>query len=128
MYESPNRITPLRAALVLTITAFATACGASYPVPNDRIASSEAAVRAAQEVGAPNEPKAALHLKLAQEDIAQSKALIASGDNHRADTLLTRAQSEAELALSLAREASAKAEAQQAIDQVTKLKQSSSTP
>jgi hypothetical protein len=125
MYESSNPITPLRATLVLAFTALTAACGSSYPVPNDRIASSEAAVRGAQEVGAQNEPKAALHLKLAQEDIAQAKKLSQDGDNKRADTLLTRAQSEAELALSLAREASAKAEAQQAIDQVTKLKSSS---
>lgn len=117
------RFTSFSSAVFVVFAACATACGGSYPVPNDRIASSEKAVGGAQEVGAPNEPKAALHLKLAQEDIAQAKILIRDGDNKRAETLLMRAQSEAELALSLARQAAARAEAQQAVDQVQKMKQ-----
>ena len=64
------------------------ACG-SYAVPNDRMASAEAALRAAQELNAQSSPQAALHLKLAQEALADAKRLLASGENERADYVLT---------------------------------------
>jgi hypothetical protein len=86
------------------------------------MADSESAVRAAQEVGGQNEPQAALHLKLAQEQIDQAKQLVADGDNQRADFVLMRADADAELAVSLAREATARAAAKQAQDQLAQLK------
>src|SRR5262245_25986213 len=51
-------------------------CGASFPPPTDRAAKAEAAVRGAQEVQAEGTPQAALHLKLAQEEIVKGKALM----------------------------------------------------
>ncbi len=111
-----------RSLLWIFAALFMAGCGASFPVPNERIASSEAAVRGADEVGARNDPRAALHLKLAQEDITKAKALVQDGDNQRADTVLLRGQTEAELAISLAREAVAKAEAQQAAETAAKIK------
>ena len=97
-------------------------CGSS-PVPVEKMASSEAAIRAAREMGAPDEPKAALHLRLAQEALDQAKALSKEGDNERAETVLMRAQSDAELALTLAREKKSKAEAEKALEQVRALQQ-----
>ena len=94
-----------------------TACG-GYAVPTERMVSSEAALRGAQEVGAQNVPQAALHLRLAEEQITKAKALINDGDNERADYVLLRAKADAELALALAKEANAKADAQRALDQV----------
>lgn len=46
----------------------------------------------------------------------QAKALIASGENRRANFVLMRARADAELALGLAREQNANAETQKAIE------------
>jgi len=85
--------------------------------------SAEGAIRAAQEVGASKVPQAQLHVRLAQEQVDKAKALMQDGDNKRAEMLLLRAQSDAELAVALAREDSAKNEAQQALDQVKALQE-----
>ena len=106
--------------LVLCLAACA-GCGGAPP-PNERMASSEAAIRGAKEVGADGVPKASLYLKLSEEQVAKAKAMIADGDNERADLVLQRAQSDAELALALARENTAKLEAQKLVDQVTQLR------
>src|SRR5439155_9786039 len=105
----------------LAVVALAVGCGGAPP-PNEKVASSEAAIRGAQEVGAPGVPQAALHLKLAQEGLAKAKQQIQDNDNERAEYTLMRAQADAELALALAKEASARAQAQQAMDQVKSLK------
>ena len=52
-------------------------------------------------------------------DDAQAKAAMGDGDNKRADFLLVRAKADAELALAIAREVAAKAEAQKAVEQAT---------
>ena len=60
--------------IVLTSLAFAAlavACGPSMQPPTDRLASTDAAIRSARELGAQSDPQAALHLKLADEQIAQ---------------------------------------------------------
>lgn len=81
---------------------------ASHPAPNDQVASSLAAVRGAEEAGAAQVPEAALHLKLAQEQIDRAKQLIEDDDNKRAEDLAVRAYQDAELALALAREQASK--------------------
>lgn len=98
------------------------ACGSSIPPPSDRLASAEAAARSARELGADREPKAQLHLKLADEQIEQAKKLMADGDNRRADLILQRANSDAELAVMLAKEHNARAEAEKAQERVKQLK------
>jgi hypothetical protein len=97
---------------------------ASSPVPADRLARSQAAVRSAHEVGAENVPPAALHLKIANEELGMAKKLIEDGDNQRAEYILLRAEADANAALALAREAQARDDAQRTIDQVQKLKAS----
>jgi Domain of unknown function (DUF4398) len=96
------------------------ACG-GYPPPNDKLMASVAAARSAREVGAETSPQASLHLKLADEAIAKAKSLIKDGDNKRAEYTLIRAKADAELALSLAKESAAKADAQSAEDQIKAL-------
>jgi hypothetical protein len=88
---------------------------ASSPVPNAKIASSAAAIRAAQEVGSANLPRAALHLKLAEEQLQSAKALIRDNDNSRAEYVLMRAQADAELAIALSRTAASNAKAGAAV-------------
>jgi hypothetical protein len=95
---------------------------ASYPAPTDKLANTTASVRAAEEVGATKSPQAALHLKLAQEQLDQAKALIKDGDNRRAEFVLMRADADASLAAALARETSMRAEAEKAKEDVRALK------
>jgi hypothetical protein len=97
------------------------ACG-SFPKPDARVSSSEGAIRGAQEAGAQGVPQANLHLKLAQEERDKAMALMKDGENEKAEYLFMRAEADAELANSLAREAAAKAEAAQTADQVEQLK------
>lgn len=99
-----------------------TACGSSLPPPSDRLATAEAAARSARELGADREPKAALHLKLAQEQIDSAKKLMGDGDNKRADLVLQRAGADAELAVMLAKENNAKAEADRAHEKLKSVK------
>jgi hypothetical protein len=107
---------------VFVLAALSAGCG-SYPAPTQKMVSAEAAVRAAQEVGAAKVPQAQLHVKLAQEQVDKAKALMQDGDNKRAEMMLIRAQSDAELALALSKEESAKTEAQTAMDQVKALQE-----
>lgn len=104
--------------IVLLITAAAAGCGASAPPPTGRVASTEAAIRGAREVGAQAVPNASLHLRLSEEQVAKAKAAMAQEDNVRADILLQRAQADAELALALTRESTAAAQAKHSTDQV----------
>ncbi len=99
-----------------------TACGSSMAPPADRLATAEAATRSARELGADKDPKAALHVKLAQEQIDQAKALMKDGDNTRADLVLQRASSDAELAVMLSKENNASSEAQKAKEKVNAIK------
>lgn len=112
----------LPAIAVLSSVLFLVACGGGFPPPSDRLASAEAAARSASELGAGKEPKAALHLKLAQEQIDQAKAMMKDGDNKRADLILQRAGSDAELSVMLAKENNANAEVQKAKERVNSIK------
>jgi pyridoxal biosynthesis lyase PdxS len=97
----------MRTSFLSALGVFAIGC-ASQPAPHDQIASSLAAVRGAEEAGAQQVPEAALHVKLAQEQIEQAQALMADDDNERAGDLAVRAYQDAELAIALARENEAK--------------------
>jgi hypothetical protein len=112
----------MRTALVIGVVGFLGACGSSIPPPNERLATAEAAARSARELGADKEPKAQLHLKLATEQIDQGKKLMGEGDNKRADLVLQRAGSDAELAVMLAKENNAKGDAEKAQDRVKQIK------
>ena len=80
---------------------------ASAPQPTERLASAKAGVRSAKELGASNVPKAALHVRLAEEQIDRANKLIKEDDNERADALLQRAAADANLAVALTHEARA---------------------
>ena len=77
---------------------------ASAPPPTEQLASAEASMRAARELGAQAVPRAQLHLRLAQEQVTQARKLAEDGENERAASLLDRARADAELALALSRE------------------------
>jgi hypothetical protein len=111
----------IRSWSLAAVAALAMGC-ASAPKPEARIASSEGAIRGAEEAGANQVPEATLHVKLAQEQRQQALELIKDGDNHRAEFVLARSEADAELAVALAREATAKAQAEQAQEAVDALK------
>jgi len=104
-----------------------TGCAGSQ-VPNARMASSEAAIRAAQETGSRNVPQAALHLKLAEEQLQSAKALIRNNDNKRAEYVLMRSQADAELAIALSHVAVSNVQAGAAVDEARSIRSSTPTP
>ena len=110
-----------RFALPLGI-ALTAACGSSE-MPSKQLAESQAAVRAATEVGADNEPQAALHLKMARDQITKAEALNRDGDYDAAKQLLKQAEADAELSLALTREQQALMDAKQAEQQLESLPQ-----
>jgi hypothetical protein len=114
--------------IIPSLAAVALVCGcASYPMPVQRLAQAEAASRSAQETGANSIPQGQLHLRLANEEIARAQALMADKDNKRADFVLMRAQSDAELALGEAREQQARDDARKALEQIESIR-ASTTP
>ncbi|MBX3231712.1 MAG: DUF4398 domain-containing protein [Labilithrix sp.] len=96
---------------MIALAGLTAACGGSFPQPTERLASTEAAIRSARELGAQNDPQASLHVKLADEQVAQAKNLIKDDENKRADLVLQRASADAELAVMITRERAAKSSA-----------------
>jgi hypothetical protein len=106
-------------AVMVASAGLVAACASSFPPPNNEWAAAQGDVGRAQAGGAPNVPDARLHLQLAEEDLQKAKALIGN-DNHRAATLTEVARSEAQLALSLGKQAEADTQARQAQDDLAK--------
>lgn len=113
----------LFAAAAVT-TALAAGC-ASAPL---RTEASTSGIRAAEEVGAPTVPRAALHLQLAKEELEQAKRLASKGKEEQAASLLQRSEADAELAVALSREAGEESEARAALERARQLRQDGQTP
>lgn len=88
---------------------------ASVQIPAERLERSQASIRGAEELGASTVPSAKLHLQLAKDQTETAKRMADDGDE-RAILVMARAESDAELALVLAREVSTHREAQQAAE------------
>lgn len=106
----------------IIVLALLSACGGSAPVPDAQRTETLSAIRAAEEVGAPTVPQAALHMKMARDQIATAEALIRDDENEQATLILLRAQADAELALELAREHQMRQEAADAKAKVEELR------
>jgi hypothetical protein len=100
---------------------FAVACGGAA-VPHEKMAGAEAEMRAAEVGGARDVQQAALHLKMASDQVAKAKALIAQNENEEAALVLDCAQADAQYALALAKEEATKKEADSAAKTVEELK------
>lgn len=111
------RLTLLGSSLSIALAA----CGGASP-PTHQLTESNSAIRAAEEVGAENTPKAALHLKMARDHLRNAQALIVEEEYEDAALVLKRAESDADLALALARESQARGEAESALRKVQELK------
>src|SRR4051812_38121305 len=100
-------------AACLAVVVFA-GCATTVTLPSEHLTASEAAIRTAGELGAADVPAAALHLRLAQEEMNDAKALADAGNAERAELYLRRASADAELAVALVKEARARGEADRA--------------
>jgi hypothetical protein len=109
---------------VLTFAALLVGCASA---PTKQMGESQAAMRAAEEVGAGNHPEAAYHLKLAEDQIAAAKELMDGNRREKkmAKRHLQRAELDAELAIAYTRTAGAEERAKEAWHEVNELKQQS---
>ena len=113
---------------VCILLAAAIAGCSSGPVLNQNSEPSKSAIRAAEEVGADKLPSAALYLQLAKEELNHASVLAAAGNKEKAASLLTRAQADAELAITLSHEQSEKMESAQAMERVRQLREDNQLP
>jgi hypothetical protein len=99
-------------AQATALVALVAGCATSTSVPKERIASSEAAVRTAEQMKqmAPATPEAEHHLKLAKEELRLAHAELDDDNDRRAEMLFIRARTDAELAQALALKARAESE------------------
>jgi len=100
----------MRLFFAVPVLLLAIGCG-NPEVPATRLADAEAAIRAANEVGAPTIPRAALHLKMANDQLETAKKYVADDQVELAAFALDRAKLDAELALALARQEQSQAKA-----------------
>lgn len=96
-------------------------CATTTPVPADKLARAQAVIHSAEQMGPSADPRAALHLALAKQQVAQAKGLMKNGDNGSAGLVLLRAEADAEAALNLARAWWAERDANEALDEVRHL-------
>jgi hypothetical protein len=99
----------------------AVGCGSSAP-PTHQHTKSQAAIRGAEVAGADESPKAKLHLKMARDHLANAEQLIAEEEYEDAALVLRRAEVDADLAISLAKESQARARAEDLQAKVQELK------
>jgi hypothetical protein len=100
-------------------------CGSSPAINKEP---STSAISAAEEAGASKIPNASLYLQLAKEELENAKGLATNGDKEQAESMLLRAQADAELAVALSRGDADKTEATQAIERVRQLRQDNKLP
>lgn len=105
--------------LVAAMGVCAVGCASAPPL---RTEASTSGIRAAEEVGASEVPRAALHLQMAKEELEQAKKLGADGDKEQGASMLLRAQADAELAVALSHENAERLEAQAAVARVNQLR------
>jgi hypothetical protein len=112
----------MKTTIVLVVSALALGACATIPVPADKLSRAHASVRAADELNAEADPTAALHLRLAREELAEATRILKAGDNGRASGILLRAEADANAARDLARERSARIDAEKAVHDVQQAK------
>jgi len=87
-------------------------CGASA-LPVGQMAPPREEIRAAEESGAEKNPRAALHLKYAKDQVAEADRFLKNGDEQQAQLSLMRANADAKLSLELVREEKARTEVEE---------------
>lgn len=95
---------------------------ASTPIRSSHSTASVAAVRSAEEVGADRNPRAALHVRLAREELGLARRLSQNGDEERSSLMFRRALMDAELALAITRETRATSEAREVVGRASAMR------
>lgn len=98
----------IRFASTALLTLLVVACGGSS-LPPAKAADTQSSISAAAAVGADQNPQAALHLKMARDQLKQAQGLMEDGKDDEARLVLERATADAEVALMITREAQAAA-------------------
>ena len=96
------------------------ACGGAS-LPPARVADTQASISAAAAVGAEQHPQAALHLKMARDQLRQAQGLLDDGKDEQARLVLERAQADADVAMITTREAQASTNLQKSRSEVEAL-------
>lgn len=117
----------MKALSMMTFVAGLAAC-ATTPVPADKLSRSQASVRSAEEMNAQADPAAAVHLRMAHEQLALAKQLLKEGEHERASSVLLRAEADADAARELARKHAARVEADTAKQNIEQMKSSMGGP
>lgn len=112
-------------SILLAVVVAGCASGPSYHQSSE---ASKSAIRAAGEVGAGDLPSAALYLQLSKEALARAEVLAAKGDKEEAASMLTRAEADAELAITLSHEQAEKIESAKAMERVRQLRDDNQLP
>jgi len=105
----------------------AAGCASKQTIPTQQLTDIEGAARSANELGAQSNPRAQLHLKLANDQLQQAKEALEDDDSERAGRLLERAKVDAELAVVLTRESNAQHKAKQAVSETNTVVNTSAT-
>ncbi|KFA87053.1 DUF4398 domain-containing protein [Archangium violaceum] len=95
--------------------------GVQQVPPTEQLVDSAVSIRQAEAAGAETVPDAAQHLQWAREQASEARRLLERNERDKAALYLKRAEADAELALALAREAPARAEADRLLQQVQEL-------
>jgi len=100
--------TMIRIASIALLTTLLVGCGGSS-LPPAKVADTQSSISAAEAIGAEQNPQAALHLKMARDQLKQAQGLLDDGKDEDARLVLERANADAEVATMITREAQASA-------------------
>ena len=114
-----SRIGIMVFAMAVVATAIVAGC-ANAPL---QTGASTSGIRGAEEAGAAKVPQASFHLQLAREELEHARELAAKGKKEEAQSMLLRAEADAELAVTLSHEDAEKSEAMAAVARVRQLRQ-----
>ena len=94
----------MREYVCIAAVAGALAAGCAAEFPARQLARTEAAVRAADDLGADQVPRAAVYLDMAEDSLQLARSYMATEEIEAAKMALDRASYDAEVALAIARE------------------------
>jgi hypothetical protein len=107
--------------MVLGLVTVLAGCG-SAQINQSKLSQAQAAVSAAEAVGAPENPKAELHLQFARDEMAAAKRMAKEGEGETSSLLLDRAKADADLATTLAKTEQEQRKARDAWNKVRELR------
>lgn len=110
----------------LTTFAFLILGGCAAQLAPQKVAQTEASIRAAEELGAADVPSAKQLVNLAKEETDAAKRL-AEGNDPRSNGMLSRAQADSDLAIAITRENALRSQAIQQQEELKRL-QKGGTP